>query len=630
MPYPRLFRVALLLLVAAPAYAQMPPDDRNIEIQLFEPALGEHAFLTVAGAEIMSKGQFQLALGVNYLTHPFSVFIVDNDDGLTRNADVVSSVFTGSLSFAIGISSRIQAGIMMPAVLSMEGDGLDASTGMPEAGGLSVRGLGDARLEVTFRLYERSRSVLSIIPAVTVPTSTKLGSDDDYFLGDNLPTFRPRVAWQWTSPGGKVTGGANLGVIIRKQRTLYSSDVGQQLTYGLAGALHLHRRFDLIAEVFGRKGFAADLDESPLELDGALKLMPATSLAVLVGGGAGIVKGVGAPAYRVFAGVSWTPDYRDSDRDGISNMNDKCPNAAEDKDTFQDADGCPDNDNDGDSVGDDFDKCAADKEDLDGFQDEDGCPEFDNDSDGINDENDGCPEEAEDKLEPRADDGCPQSRGDNDGDNVSDDKDKCPTDFEDLDGFQDDDGCPDNDNDSDAILDRDDKCPDAAEDKDGFQDEDGCPDLDNDNDGVADTRDRCPKGRETINGVKDDDGCADKGGKVLARVEGNKIALAQAIAWDGKRPRTQSRGALEQLALVMRATPAVGMWRVAVVADKQALAEQRAEELKDFLTKRGVPASRLETVAGEGKASVTVTAVSTVDGKPVPESGLEPVIEVEP
>ena len=132
---------------------------------------------------------------------------------------------------------------------------------------------------------------------------------------------------------------------------------------------------------------------------------------------------------------------KDTDGDGIPDDKDKCPTEAEDKDGFQDEDGCPDPDNDHDGVPDAKDKCPAEAEDKDGFQDEDGCPDPDNDNDGIPDAADKCPNEPEDK-----------------------------------DGFQDQDGCPDPDNDADGVPDAKDKCPDQPETKNGYQDDDGCPD----------------------------------------------------------------------------------------------------------------------------------------------------------
>ena len=127
--------------------------------------------------------------------------------------------------------------------------------------------------------------------------------------------------------------------------------------------------------------------------------------------------------------------YGDKDGDGIKDNVDKCPNEPEDKDGFQDDDGCPDPDNDGDGIPDVIDKCPMEPEDKDGFQDDDGCPDLDNDGDGL-----------------------------------SDKVDQCPNDPEDKDNFEDDDGCPDLDNDKDGFADKDDKCPDVP----GVA-PDGCP-----------------------------------------------------------------------------------------------------------------------------------------------------------
>jgi len=154
-------------------------------------------------------------------------------------------------------------------------------------------------------------------------------------------------------------------------------------------------------------------------------------------------------------GVSWVPNVElapepppppppvdgDADGDGIPDSVDKCPHEPEDKDLFQDDDGCPDLDNDGDGIPDAQDKCPLDPEDKDGFQDDDGCPDKDNDFDGIPDAQDKCPNDPEDKDGFQDLDGCPDL--DNDGDGIPDSQDKCPNEPETINGNQDDDGCPD-------------------------------------------------------------------------------------------------------------------------------------------------------------------------------------------
>ena len=89
-------------------------------------------------------------------------------------------------------------------------------------------------------------------------------------------------------------------------------------------------------------------------------------------------------------------------------------------------------DSDGDGIPDKDDKCRNEPEDKDGFQDEDGCPDPDNDQDGMLDASDKCPNEAG----PKENGGCPDK--DRDGDTVVDRLDKCP----DLAGDPANDGCP--------------------------------------------------------------------------------------------------------------------------------------------------------------------------------------------
>ncbi len=136
----------------------------------------------------------------------------------------------------------------------------------------------------------------------------------------------------------------------------------------------------------------------------------------------------------------------DRDGDGVPDIDDLCPDVPGPAENH----GCPiAKDSDGDGVPDDIDRCPLDPEDKDGFQDEDGCPDPDNDGDGIVDKLDACPNDPG----PLENLGCPVM--DRDGDGVPDDVDKCP----DVPGPKENQGCPDVDTDGDGIPDRLDKCP---------------------------------------------------------------------------------------------------------------------------------------------------------------------------
>ena len=109
------------------------------------------------------------------------------------------------------------------------------------------------------------------------------------------------------------------------------------------------------------------------------------------------------------------PPPKDTDGDGLFDDVDECPRQPEDKDGYEDQDGCPEDDNDADGIADKIDDCPMDPEDRDGFEDTDGCPDLDNDKDGIADRVDQCPDEPEDADGVEDDDGCPDCDDDKDG-----------------------------------------------------------------------------------------------------------------------------------------------------------------------------------------------------------------------
>jgi outer membrane protein OmpA-like peptidoglycan-associated protein len=69
------------------------------------------------------------------------------------------------------------------------------------------------------------------------------------------------------------------------------------------------------------------------------------------------------------------PPPPDKDGDGILDADDRCPEEPEDKDGYEDQDGCPEPDNDKDGIVDGSDKCPTEAEVVNGVDDEDGCPD---------------------------------------------------------------------------------------------------------------------------------------------------------------------------------------------------------------------------------------------------------------
>jgi len=165
---------------------------------------------------------------------------------------------------------------------------------------------------------------------------------------------------------------------------------------------------------FAAFGFSASSEDGIFFSAGVQKSLtdrPLHTYAKTIPGGVMTYSTHYQPEFALAVNLGWSGSLVsvDSDHDGIPDKEDQCPNEPEDKDGFQDEDGCPDPDNDKDGIPDLKDKCPNDPEDFDGFEDSDGCPDPDNDHDKIPDVNDKCPNEPETYNGFEDDDGCPDT-----------------------------------------------------------------------------------------------------------------------------------------------------------------------------------------------------------------------------
>jgi outer membrane protein OmpA-like peptidoglycan-associated protein len=404
-------------------------------------------------------------------------------------------------------------------------------------------------------------------------------------------------------PGDSTIPNAATTCAGQNSGTGQSRSVGTQVTFGLGLAYAVvQNRVDLLGEVYGYADIAGNEKALPLEGLLAAKIFLAQNSFLLFGAGAGILGNggdqTGSPRVRGFLGFVYEPRIGDRDGDGIKDNVDQCPDEPEDRDGFQDEDGCPDLDNDGDGIPDSKDKCPNVK----GTWEKQGCPsDLDSDGDGIPDSQDKCPSDPEDVDGFEDDDGCPDL--DNDQDGIPDHRDRCPNEPETKNGFEDSDGCPDGlDRDKDGIPDAQDKCPDQPEDKDGFEDEDGCPELDNDKDRIPDKFDKCPNEPETYNGVEDEDGCPDaEKGRVM--VTSGKIVILDKVFFDTGKTTIKpiSFPILDAVTATLKGNPQLELLEIQGHADERGddnanlrLTQGRVQAVKDYLVKKGVAANRLE------------------------------------
>ena len=285
-------------------------------------------------------------------------------------------------------------------------------------------------------------------------------------------TFSPRLG-AGKSLGGTWRLGADVGALVRTKTYALSpttQPVRDEMGVEVNGGVNLSAGLLGFRQELVVRGTlpVADAPESVEVLLGLRKPM-SSGTEVYAMGGPGFGQTPGTPEFRVLAGINFGADSAagrcvegqpydvsrcpdlDQDGDGVRNVADRCPSSK----GLSQLNGCADTDEDGDGLLNLADRCPAQAENVNTFEDEDGCPDDpDTDRDGLADSKDACPREAEDMDGFEDTNGCPDA--DNDQDGLADARDACMNEA----GPKENRGCPDKDRDNDGLVDRLDTCPD--------------------------------------------------------------------------------------------------------------------------------------------------------------------------
>lgn len=403
------------------------PDDA---VGLWRPQMGETT-------------RFYGQVGLGFSLNPFRIEnMITKDNGSVTagqrravfeqrsNSAPVSSQLIGYFDAGVEIANRLGVQVSFPLIINQTTN----QTNVPDAGAndvvsaLHVAPMDlrlDARL-IAFRNETRSFKA-GISGSLWVPTGNALS-----WGGDNAAHGALGVALEYDP--GKFFLVANTGIHFRPPAGVNDFVVGSEWTWGGGAFLPLRdNTVRLGVEVFGSTSIAAGATKAntPLEwmaegrmtldqkkqvytgLAGGTRITPGYApdmrLLILIGGWFGIKDtDPGSPGKR-FKAERYSDHGADSDKDGIPDDMDLCPNDPEDHKPPNPDDGCPAlPDRDGDGIPDVSDKCPDQPEDFDKIDDQDGCPEDDADKDGIPDAQDACPKEPGEASPEPAKNGCPQ------------------------------------------------------------------------------------------------------------------------------------------------------------------------------------------------------------------------------
>jgi outer membrane protein OmpA-like peptidoglycan-associated protein len=393
-----------IALYASTAFAA----NQTLDIQLFHLAPDGRGFFSVESGDINPHKVYSASAYVNYASHPLQVKELQGTTTTRTVGIVVKNRTDFVVAAALGLFDVFEIGLSFPVIFQggYQKTNFDSQGLFVGVSNLLTISQGDLRLLFKTHIWNNKIFSLAMVENLAVPTGAQ-----NSLATNGTATFEHMFALS-AQILPKLRSALNLAYRFRDHVAIQSLVVDDEIVYkwaiGYTFFERSHFAIEGITEIYGQtptqhpfsigtSGIDKILREvrSPAEIDWGARLRLGRDIHLLVASGVGLSTGYGAPLPRVIVGLTYFPiATKDRDGDGISDEADRCPDNPEDKDSFQDGDGCPDPDNDSDGILDVKDKCPNAAEDKDSFADEDGCPDPDNDKDGILDVDDKCPNEA--------------------------------------------------------------------------------------------------------------------------------------------------------------------------------------------------------------------------------------------
>ncbi len=278
----------LMALVAREACAAPPAMD----LQHYQPLGGDWDWFATQGTVPLDTGQ--LAFGLCW-SHARDPLLQEQTDGSNRR--IVGDLSTLYLQGAVGLGVA-DVSLTFPLHLAVLGEGHlgwgDLAPGPAP---------GDLALTPRVRLLDPERYPVGLAVAVRLGLPT---GDETRYVGLRTVEAAPLVALDGRL--GRVHLGLNVGARLRGIEDVADLRVGSALLLRGAVGLGIHQRVSLGAEVYGDVGSSPEV--SPFEWLAGVSVAPAEPLTVRFAGGTALGPGLGAPRWRLVAGVVISPRRR--------------------------------------------------------------------------------------------------------------------------------------------------------------------------------------------------------------------------------------------------------------------------------------------------------------------------------
>ena len=319
--------ISLALLPLAQAQEVSDGDVPGLNAQTFHPSMDSHEFFRAVDSDLGERG-FAARGVASYTIAPLQYTDWDG-----RTQDIVANLIQLDVIGAYTVGP-FRVGVDVPVILrNFGGTSSDAT------------GLGDLGLDAKLRLLDNKKAPLGLAFSgrVYVPTSTvgeALGTEGvgaDLVLSVDKPI------------GDRVDAVVDLG--FTAQPTVEMENVTWGPTANLQAGLAFNAtdRAGFVAEIF-TSGVVSDFGNAqarPTELllGGWYRLGERRAIALRPAVAFGLNDAVTAPKARILLSLAYDPlkpkGPPDTDKDGIVDPSDSCPEVPEDIDSYEDTDGCP-------------------------------------------------------------------------------------------------------------------------------------------------------------------------------------------------------------------------------------------------------------------------------------------------
>jgi outer membrane protein OmpA-like peptidoglycan-associated protein len=363
--------LACLALIpgGAAADTKLVQDGEGMEARLFRPAVDTKGHFTQDSTPVLPHLSLSVGLMLDFGFHQW-VAVEQNDSPLHPDAygdTMVDRYITTLLMLNFGLFDRAVVGLQLPLIIPAGHMYYDDEDG--ERGWSSKGTFGDLAIHAKVHLTRANFHLIGVglvlqYQAPTGKSELLTGEPGGGALSGKLIVDVEPARWYRAALnlGGRYAFGLeeenHLNWNGATPLTLF--EYGPMLTFGLGQSFVLWPGLmDFVLEAYGSQlatGFG-DRGYTSMEVAGGFKFYVEENSYLMAGyahgiplGGTESGYGFQAMEHRMFLGFAFEPSMPDADGDGIPDAWDQCPQEAEDRDGFEDSDGCPDPDNDGDGL----------------------------------------------------------------------------------------------------------------------------------------------------------------------------------------------------------------------------------------------------------------------------------------